>query len=124
MILLLAFSPLGYGQQQYSEGACILLQQQADRFAHQPQNRNYRSAKREYDKYCRKPVAPRPVATNSNPAPIANNIAVAVPVKQATIPAAATPAAATPKSQRDLYSFFTRTNAPKRSSKTSVQSET
>jgi hypothetical protein len=43
--------------QQYSSGACLLLQQQIDRFASQPQNSNYRNARREYDKYCLKPVS-------------------------------------------------------------------
>lgn len=81
LILLLVVSPLGYGQQQYSEGACILLQQQADRFAHQPQNSNYRSAMREYDKYCRKPVTvrQRPIANNSQP--LASAAEVAEPIQ-------------------------------------------
>lgn len=43
-------------QQQYTDGACILLQQQIDRFSQQRQNSNYRSAKREYDRFCQKPV--------------------------------------------------------------------
>ena len=55
--LLLLVSPLVYSQQQYTEGACIMLQQQIDRFSHQKQNSNYRSAKREYDRFCRKPTS-------------------------------------------------------------------
>jgi hypothetical protein len=51
--------------QQYSSGACLLLQQQIDRFASQPQNANYRNARREYDKYCLKPVSKPPVS-NAN----------------------------------------------------------
>ncbi|HEY9041390.1 MAG TPA: hypothetical protein VIN66_04355, partial [Rheinheimera sp.] len=43
-------------QQQYTDGACILLLQQIDRFSQQRQNSNYRSAKREYDRFCQKPV--------------------------------------------------------------------
>lgn len=54
--LLLLVSPLVYSQQQYTEGACIMLQQQIDRFSHQKQNSNYRSAKREYDRFCRQPT--------------------------------------------------------------------
>ena len=38
--------------QQYSDGACLLLQQQIDRFSEHRSNPNYRSARREYDKYC------------------------------------------------------------------------
>ena len=53
--LLLVSLPLA-AQQQYTDGACILLQQQIDRFDQQRQNSNYRSAKREYDRYCLKPV--------------------------------------------------------------------
>lgn len=53
---LLIVSPSVLAQQQYSEGACILLQQQIDRFSQQRQNSNYRSARREYDRYCSKPV--------------------------------------------------------------------
>jgi len=81
LILLLVVSPLGYGQQQYSEGACILLQQQADRFAHQPQNSNYRSAMREYDKYCRKPVAVRQRPIGNNTQPLASAAEVVKPVQ-------------------------------------------
>jgi len=46
--LLLLSSPLAYGQQQYSEATCILLQQQIERFSVQPQSRNYLDSKREY----------------------------------------------------------------------------
>ena len=55
LTLLLIPIPLA-AQQQYTDGACILLQQQIDRFSQQRQNGNYRSAKREYDRFCQKPV--------------------------------------------------------------------
>jgi hypothetical protein len=54
--LLLLLSPLVYGQQQYSEGACILLQQQIDRFSQNKQNSNFRGATREYERFCRNPT--------------------------------------------------------------------
>ncbi|MBZ9611314.1 nuclease-related domain-containing protein [Rheinheimera maricola] len=58
LLLFILGSPMVYGQQQYTEGACILLQQQIARFSHQKQNSNYRSATREYDRFCRKPAKP------------------------------------------------------------------
>uniref|UniRef100_UPI004048D36F nuclease-related domain-containing protein n=1 Tax=Rheinheimera sp. TaxID=1869214 RepID=UPI004048D36F len=57
LVLLVLSLPGAFGQQQYTEGACILLQQQIDRFSHQKQNSNYRNAKSEYERFCRKPVS-------------------------------------------------------------------
>ncbi|MDP5150621.1 nuclease-related domain-containing protein [Rheinheimera baltica] len=58
LLLLISIQATG---QQYSAGACILLQQQIDRFAAQPQNSNYRYAKREYERSCLTPaVTPKP----------------------------------------------------------------
>ena len=54
--LLLLLPPTVYSEQQYTEGACILLQQQIDRFSQHKQNSNYRSATREYNRFCNKPV--------------------------------------------------------------------
>ncbi|WNO62104.1 nuclease-related domain-containing protein [Rheinheimera sp. MMS21-TC3] len=64
--LLLFLSSQVYSQQQYTEGACIMLQQQIDRFSNQKQNSNYRNASREYEKYCRNPVSflSHPAVTN------------------------------------------------------------
>jgi len=44
--LLLLISPLAFGQKQYTEAACLLLQHQMVQFAHQPNSHNYQSAKR------------------------------------------------------------------------------
>lgn len=56
LLLLLLNLPVAYGLQQYTEGACILLDQQIQRFSRQPQSSNYRNAKSEYEKNCRKPT--------------------------------------------------------------------
>lgn len=50
--LLLLISPLAFGQKQYTEGACLLLQHQMAQFSHQPNSHNYQSAKREVDNHC------------------------------------------------------------------------
>ena len=57
LLLLVLSLPKVFGQQQYTEGACILLQQQIDRFSHQKQNSNYRNAKNEYERFCRAPIS-------------------------------------------------------------------
>ena len=54
--LLLLISVQAPALQQYSEGACILLDQQVQRFSHIPQSSNYRNAKSEYDRKCLKPT--------------------------------------------------------------------
>ncbi|MGI5308102.1 nuclease-related domain-containing protein [Rheinheimera sp. WS51] len=61
--LLFCISPLVYGQEQYSEGACILLQQQIDRFSAQKQSSNFRGATREYEQFCKNPTSFMPVYT-------------------------------------------------------------
>ena len=71
-ILLLMLQPVQVVAQQYSDGACLLLQQQIDRFSEQRSNPNYRSARREYDKYClnrnkAKPVAKRDSSAATEP---------------------------------------------------------
>lgn len=47
LLLLLVISPLAFGQKQYTEAACLLLQHQMAQFSHQPNSHNYQSAKRE-----------------------------------------------------------------------------
>jgi hypothetical protein len=54
--LLLLISPLAFGQQQYSAAACILLQQQIERFSHQPQLSSYQDSKRQFAKHCQNPI--------------------------------------------------------------------
>lgn len=55
-LFLLLISPTCFAQQQYSVGACLLLQQQADRFAGQPNSRNYQDARRELNNHCQNPI--------------------------------------------------------------------
>lgn len=84
--LLLVSLPLA-AQQQYTDGACILLQQQIDRFDQQRQNSNYRSAKREYDRYCQKPVQAVPRGSQARQA-VPVTIAPAEPEQNAYTPPA------------------------------------
>ena len=94
LLLLLFVSPLAYSQQQYSEGACILLQQQIDRFSQQKQSSNYRSARREYDRFCLQP-ATRPPAVAKN-LPVSSAVQKPTPAKAATaLQQTAEPAATT-----------------------------
>ncbi|WP_333606665.1 nuclease-related domain-containing protein [Arsukibacterium sp.] len=65
--LFLLSLPLAYGQQQYTEGACILLHQQMQRFSHIPQSSSYRNAQREYDRFCRKPAPATPAEPQPKP---------------------------------------------------------
>ncbi|WP_290613730.1 nuclease-related domain-containing protein [Arsukibacterium sp. UBA3155] len=58
--LLMLISVQVSALQQYSEGACILLDQQVQRFSSQPQSSNYRNAKSEYDKKCLRPTKAKP----------------------------------------------------------------
>lgn len=73
--LLLLISPLAFGQKQYTEGACLLLQHQMVQFSAQPNSHNYQSAKREVDNHCQNPI-PAPVKdlvlTNGPAKPAAN----------------------------------------------------
>lgn len=108
--LLLLSSPSVYGLQQYTEGACILLDQQIQRFSHQPQSSNYRNAKLEYEKHCTKSSRPVPRETEprrdtapARPAPQpsdsqanVNKPAETAVTKPETKPAEATPAVTTP----------------------------
>lgn len=59
-LFLLPISPLCFAQQQYSEAACLLLQQQADRFAGQPNSSTYLDTRRELNNHCQNPI-PTPV---------------------------------------------------------------
>ena len=73
LMLLLLWPAYSQGAQ-YSEGACLLLQQQMERFSNQKQSFNYRNARYEYEKNClAKPAAkPRPAVTSQHdvtPAP-------------------------------------------------------
>mgnify|MGYP006167109469 CR=1 FL=1 len=54
--LLLLISPLAFGQKQYTEAACLLLQHQMVQFSAQPNSHNYQSAKREVDNHCQNPI--------------------------------------------------------------------
>jgi hypothetical protein len=69
--LLMMISVQASALQQYSEGACILLDQQVQRFSQQPQSSNYRNAKSEYEKKCRRPTRAEPSA---QPAREANTV--------------------------------------------------
>ena len=80
LLLLLLMSPLAYSQQQYSEAACILLQQQIDRFSNQ-QLSAYQDSKRQFDKHCRNPIpaTDKPLSLTNIPAkPAANNTTVSM----------------------------------------------
>ena len=93
--LLLMVSPSAYSQQQYSEGACILLQQQIDRFSQQKQSSNYRSARREYDRFCLQPATRRPAVVTPQSASVAVDApAPAVTALQQAAASAATTVAA------------------------------
>src|SRR5690606_27380154 len=92
--LLLTVTPLAYSQQQYSEGACILLAQQIDRFSQQKQSSNYRSARREYDRFCLQPATRRPAVVKTPPASTA--VDAPAPARAVTaLQQTAAPAAAT-----------------------------
>ncbi|MBV2129138.1 nuclease-related domain-containing protein [Arsukibacterium indicum] len=103
--LLLLSAPLAYGQPQYSEAACILLQQQIERFSHQPQLSTYQDSKRQFDNHCQNPL-PAPthdlVLTNIPAKPVTltnsaqNTSAKPVAVLPAKAVAAAKPAVANP----------------------------
>ncbi|KUM53297.1 nuclease-related domain-containing protein [Rheinheimera sp. EpRS3] len=73
--LLLLTSPLAFGQKQYTEGACLLLQHQMVQFSAQPNSHNYQSAKREVDNHCQNPI----------PAPVKNLVLTNIPAKPITV---------------------------------------
>ena len=73
--LLLFISPLAFGQKQYTEAACLLLQHQMAQFSHQPNSHNYQSAKREVDNHCQNPI----------PAPVKDLVLTNIPAKPVTV---------------------------------------
>ncbi|SEH85757.1 Nuclease-related domain-containing protein [Rheinheimera pacifica] len=73
--LLLLTSPLAFGQKQYTEGACLLLQHQIVQFSNQPNSHNYQSAKREFDNHCQNPI----------PAPVKDLVLTNIPAKPITV---------------------------------------
>ena len=73
--LLMLISPLAFGQKQYTEAACLLLQHQMVQFAHQPNSHNYQSAKREVDNHCQNPI----------PAPVKDLVLTNIPAKPVTV---------------------------------------
>lgn len=75
LMLLLVISPLAFGQKQYTEAACLLLQHQMVQFAHQPNSHNYQSAKREVDNHCQNPIA----------APVKDLVLTNIPAKTITV---------------------------------------
>lgn len=75
LLLLLVISPLAFGQKQYTEAACLLLQHQMTQFANQPNSHNYQSAKREVDNHCQNPI----------PAPVKDVVLTNIPAKPITV---------------------------------------
>lgn len=73
--LLLLISPLAFGQKQYTEGACLLLQHQIAQFSAQPNSHNYQSAKRAFDNHCQNPT----------PAPVKDVVLTNTPAKAVTV---------------------------------------
>jgi hypothetical protein len=73
--LLLLISPLAFGQKQYTEGSCLLLQHQMAQFSAQPNSHNYQSAKREFDNHCQNPT----------PAPVKDLVLTNIPAKPITV---------------------------------------
>ena len=73
--LLLLISPLAFGQKQYTEAACLLLQHQMAQFSHQPNSHNYQSAKREVDNHCQNPI----------PAPVKDLVLTNIPGKASAV---------------------------------------
>lgn len=66
-MFLIVLLPSQVLAQQHSEAVCLLLQQQIDRYANQKSNPNYRSARREYDKYCYAQAGKKPQPTAAAP---------------------------------------------------------
>lgn len=119
LTLLLFISPFAFGQKQYTEAACLLLQHQMSQFSHQPNSHNYQSAKREVDNHCQNPI-PAPVKdvvlTNISAKPVAvgsvKNTVNTQPVNTAVADKATTPPpvkpapAAAPKPADVLTALF------------------
>ena len=66
-MFLIVLLPSQVSAQQHSEAVCLLFQQQIDRYANQKSNPNYRSARREYDKYCYAQAVKKPQPTAAAP---------------------------------------------------------
>lgn len=94
LLLLVLLSNTIFAQQQYNEATCLLLQQQIDRFAAQPENRHYRQAQRDFNQHCQNPIAApaKPLVLSNLPT---KTIAPSTVASQATEPVVLT---ATPKS--------------------------
>jgi hypothetical protein len=96
LLLLLLLSPLAFGQQQYTEGTCILLQQQIDRYSPQPQSHRYLDSKREFANHCQNPIpAPdKPLVLSNIPVKPAEpeNPTIVVPPQPATTKTTLAPA--------------------------------
>ena len=73
--LLLLISPLAFGQKQYTEAACLLLQHQMVQFSAQLNSHKYQSAKREFDNHCQNPI----------PAPVKDLVLTNIPAKPITV---------------------------------------
>jgi type IV secretory pathway VirB2 component (pilin) len=73
--LLLLISPLAFGQKQYTEGACLLLQHQMVQFSAQSNSHNYQSAKHAFDNHCQNPI----------PAPVKDLVLTNTPAKTITV---------------------------------------
>lgn len=76
--LLMLISPLAFGQKQYTEGACLLLQHQMVQFSAQPNSHNYQSAKRAFDNHCQNPI----------PAPVKDLVLTNIPAKPVAVASA------------------------------------
>lgn len=73
--LLLFISLFAFGQKQYTEAACLLLQHQMSQFSHLPNSHNYQSAKRELDNHCQNPI----------PAPVKDEVLTNIPEKPVAV---------------------------------------
>ncbi|HSG51512.1 MAG TPA: hypothetical protein VLA40_05350, partial [Rheinheimera sp.] len=87
LIFFIMLVPSQVLAQQHSEAVCLLLQQQIDRYANHKSNPNYRSARREYDKYCYTASPRRQMPVKAEPAltPAPQIKVDAKPVASATV---------------------------------------
>lgn len=87
LIFFIMLVPSQVLAQQHSEAVCLLLQQQIDRYANHKSNPNYRSARREYDKYCYTASPRRQMPVKAEPAltPAPQMKVDAKPVAAATV---------------------------------------
>ena len=56
LLFLLLISPTCFAQKQYTDAACLLLQQQADRFTGQPNSSTYLDTRRQLNNHCQNPI--------------------------------------------------------------------